>query len=291
MQNDLFESTQNAPSGIRPRGRSPQGLYWIGTIPEQFFVPIAPLPLGCMYVRGQLETGEGTGFRHWQLLLVLVEKKRLPFVIATYPGGHWELSRSDAADAYVWKEQTRVEGTQFELGSRKLKRNSSKDWDTIRRNAQSGDLESIPSDVYIRCYNQIKRIRADHLVPIRVDRICYVFWGATGTGKSRNAWELAGDLAYAKDPCTKWWCGYRGQKSVIIDEFRGLINISHLLRWLDRYPVCVETKGSSEPLVASEIYITSNVDPRNWYPDLDEATRGALLRRMQITKYDRLNLN
>lgn len=290
MQNDLLEPAQPEPPRIRAGGRTPQGLYWIGTMPEQSFVPIAPLPLGCLYVRGQLETGEGTGYRHWQLLLVLAEKKRLSFVTSTYPGGHWELSRSDAADAYVWKEQTRVEGTQFELGARKLKRNSEKDWGVIRTFAQSGDLESIPADVYVRCYNQIKRIRADHLVPVRVDRVCHVFWGPTGTGKSRRAWDLGGDLAYAKDPCTKWWCGYRGQQSVIIDEFRGLINISHLLRWLDRYPVCVETKGSSEPFVAREIFITSNVDPRNWYPDLDEATRGALLRRMQITHFDGINL-
>jgi len=32
--------------------------------------------------------------------------------------GHWELSRSDAAAEYVWKEDTRVPGTQFEFGSR-----------------------------------------------------------------------------------------------------------------------------------------------------------------------------
>lgn len=68
--------------------------------------------------------------------------------------------------------------------------------------------------------------------------------------------------------------------AVIIDEFRGVIDISHILRWLDRYPVRVERKGSSMPLKAKNIWITSNIAPREWYPGLDEATLEALLRRL-----------
>jgi len=34
--------------------------------------------------------------------------------------------------------------------------------------------------------------------------------------------------------------GYRGQEHVVFDEFRGGIDISHVLRWFDRYPVIVE---------------------------------------------------
>ena len=70
---------------------------------------------------------------------------------------------------------------------------------------------------------------------------------------------------------------------VILDEFRGDIDISHLLRWLDRYPVIVELKGSSAPLVAEKIWITSNLHPSSWYPLLDAATYAALERRLQIT--------
>lgn len=92
--------------------------------------------------------------------------------------------------------------------------------------------------------------------------------------------------SYAKDPRTKWWCGYKGQQHVIIDEFRGAIDISHMLRWLDRYPVYVEKKGGSTPLAATTIWITSNISPREWYPDVDEATMEALLRRLTITHFN-----
>jgi len=113
-----------------------------------------------------------------------------------------------------------------------------------------------------------------------------VFWGRTGTGKSYRAWHEAGLDAYVKDPRTKWWCSYKGQENVVLDEFRGAIDVSHLLRWLDCYPVLVEIKGGSRPLLARKIWITSNLDPRLWYSDLDQETLDALLRRLNITHFN-----
>jgi hypothetical protein len=55
-----------------------------------------------------------------------------------------------------------------------------------------------------------------------------------------------------------------------------------LLRWFDRYPVRVEIKGSSRPSHVERVWITSNVDPRSWYPELDLSTQEALMRRLQI---------
>lgn len=112
-----------------------------------------------------------------------------------------------------------------------------------------------------------------------------MYYGATGTGKSRKAHEEAGVGAYVKDPRSKFWCGYRGESHVIIDEFRGGIDVSHMLRWLDRYPVRVEIKGSSVPLKADKIWITSNLHPDDWWPDLDEETKRAIRRRVQITHF------
>jgi len=125
------------------------------------------------------------------------------------------------------------------------------------------------------------------LAPRCILRTCEVFWGDTETGKSRRAWGEAGLHAYSKDPRTKWWCGYQGQEHVVIDEFRGTIDIAHLLRWLDRYPVTVETKGGAKSLVAEKIWITSNISPDQWYPDLDPETLNALKRRLKITHFNK----
>lgn len=117
------------------------------------------------------------------------------------------------------------------------------------------------------------------MVPMVRESTCNVYWGPTGTGKTRTAWEEAGLDSFPKDPNTKWWDGYRGQRNVIIDEFRGSISISHMLRWLDCYPVSVEPKGGGTPLAACKFWITSNLPPEKWYPDLDEDTFKALRRR------------
>jgi len=140
--------------------------------------------------------------------------------------------------------------------------------------------QGIPADITIRYYRSLVSIASDFEQPVAVEKTVNVFHGRTETGKSRRAWEEAGVDAYPKDPRTKWWDGYKGQKHVVIDEFRGAIDISHMLRWLDRYPVRVERKGSSICLRATTFWITSNLHPDCWYLDLDEATKLAFKRRL-----------
>jgi len=56
-----------------------------------------------------------------------------------------------------------------------------------------------------------------------------------------------------------------------------------MLRWLDRYPVTIETKGSGTVLKCKKIWITSNVDPRLWYAGkITEEQVEALMRRMTV---------
>lgn len=196
--------------------------------------------------------------------------------------GHYELTYSKAVDEYVWKDETSL-GERFELGKKNLRRNSKVDWDEIKANAIAGSLESVPSDVFIRYYHSLKRISQDYLRPVGSPKTVHVLWGSTGTGKSHRAWEAFPD-AYSKDPRTKWWTGYRGEKAVIIDEFRGGIDIAHILRWTDRYPVQVETKGGSTALQSTVIVFTSNISPDSWYPELDGETLAALFRRLNVVK-------
>ena len=67
-----------------------------------------------------MEIGEGTGYRHWQLLVSFAKKGSLQGVIAVFGRGiHAELTRSQFAQAYCQKEESRVTGTTFELGKGK----------------------------------------------------------------------------------------------------------------------------------------------------------------------------
>lgn len=63
------------------------------------------------------------------------------------------------------------------------------------------------------------------------------------------------------------------------------IDISHILRWLDRYPVRVEIKGGSKPLMATKFWITSNLPPSRWWPELDQETLDAFMRRVTVEEF------
>lgn len=263
---------------------SPQGQIWILTIKEADWTKPQECNSPVRYIKGQLEEGAG-GFRHWQLVVHFARSVRMAAVKRHFAASaHCELTRSAAAESYVWKQDTRI-GEPFEIGSRPMQRSREKDWDQIWESAKAGNIDAIPPDVRIRSYANLRRIQSDHMEPQPQERIIFVFCGRTGTGKSKRAWEEAGWHAFPKIPSTKFWDGYRQHEHVVIDEFRGQIGIEHLLRWFDRYPVSVEIKGSCLPLLATKIWVTSNLHPRDWYPSLDEETRDALLRRLRITVF------
>lgn len=131
-----------------------QGRYWLGTLYN--WTPPDALPDSCTWIKGQKEICPTTSREHYQVIAGFKRAVRLAAVKRAVGNGHWELTRSDAADAYVWKEQTSVEGSRFELGAKAIRRNVAGDWQKIKADAQRGALEEIPADIYIRYYRTLK---------------------------------------------------------------------------------------------------------------------------------------
>lgn len=267
----------------RPRTEPRQGMYWLCTAPHHTFTPYH-LPF-CNWLLGQLEIGEG-GYLHWQFVIGLKKKMSVVALKRLFmPEVHFKYSTNAGANDYCLKEETRVSGTQFEFGSRALKRNSKADWDKIFDHAKKGELDQIPADIRFHSYRTIKQIAADFARPVRMERSCIVYWGPTNNGKSHRAWEEAesyGEHVYPKCSRTKWWCGYRNEEYCVMDEFDGAIDIVYLLRWLDKWPTGVEPKGSYACLNVKKWWITSNVHPKEWYPNAKPEHIAALLRRMTV---------
>jgi len=110
----------------------------------------------------------------------------------------------------------------------------------------------------------------------------YIFWGASGTGKTRKATSDYTDAYIITKPNSDgnlWWDGYQGQETVILDEFYGWIKYDMLLRLLDRYPIQVPVKGGFVKLRAHRWILTSNKPWTDWYPNIDDTS--ALKRRIQ----------
>lgn len=84
------------------------------TIPQSNWTP-GGLPDGVVYLKGQLEQGAEGGYMHWQVLCLLSSKGTLRTIREVFGTNelHAELTRSRAANDYVWKDDTAVEGTRF----------------------------------------------------------------------------------------------------------------------------------------------------------------------------------
>ena len=85
----------------------------------------------------------------------------------------------------------------------------------------------------------------------------------------------------------KWWDGYHGEETVIFDDFKGFSMRLHDFQLIvDRYPVKVETKGSTVELSATRLVFTSNKHPSEWYSE-DADPEGTVMRRINEFCADR----
>lgn len=107
----------------------------------------------------------------------------------------------------------------------------------------------------------------------------YVYYGETGVGKTRKAFEEAvGPYVHSGG---EWFDGYSGEPDVIFDDFGGSeFKLTYLLKLLDRYPMKVPVKGGFVNWVPYKIWITSNYPPKEWFPNAKDEHVRALLRRL-----------
>lgn len=243
------------------------------TMREDIVDPVA-------YMVYQREISPTTNAEHWQGYLEFKTRVRVQQVKAFLQdnAAHIEKRRgsSEQASLYCKKADTRKPGTEpIELGIRTEqtagKRN---DLEEIKEKIDLGIEEAAIADEHFgswcRHYKAFERYKRIKTAARDWETKVFVVCGETGVGKSRTARELYPN-AYWK-PRSNWWCGYTGQKVVIIDDFYGWLSWDLLLRLCDRYPLDVETKGGSVAFVAETIVITSNKDYSEWYkPEIDKA--------------------
>lgn len=97
-----------------------------------------------------------------------------------------------------------------------------------------------------------------------------VYYGETGANKTRRVYDqVVLDEFYCWQPGNgPWFDGYLGQDTVLFDEFRGQLPFGTMLSLLDGYPGRkVPVKGSFVDWSPKNIFITSPLHPRDWYPD------------------------
>ena len=111
-----------------------------------------------------------------------------------------------------------------------------------------------------------------------------IYFGKTGAGKTRKAVDDNPSL-YIVDQGTNgnvWFTGYKGESTILVDDFYGWIKYSFLLRFTDRYSNRLPVHQGSTPNLATKIIFTSNERPSQWYRNIDMS---AFFRRVDECWY------
>lgn len=115
----------------------------------------------------------------------------------------------------------------------------------------------------------------------------YWFWGATGTGKSRRAFDEAPDAWVSGNIVNNFvFDGYNGEEDVILDDLRpNQMKFQELLRVFDRYPFRVRVLGGSREFVAKRIFVTTTKPPSLFYENRTDEDIMQLIRRIEVVEH------
>jgi len=162
-------------------------------------------------------------------------------------------------------------------------------WKRIIEAAEAGDNEWLKENeprVYAEGERTILSIRKRaRAAPETLESMDNEWWyGPTGTGKSRKAYE-ENPKAFRKDPKERWWDGYEGQDVVIIDDF-DKFQVSQggdMKRWMDHYPFMAAYKGGYMEIRPKKIIVTSNYSPDQIWEDTE--TVDPIKRRVKLVRF------
>lgn len=164
----------------------------------------------------------------------------------------------------------------------------------IKGNMEIKDFVSLyPSMNLLGSYSRLKAnltaLRLDLRPLPRRQQVCGKWLiGEPGVGKSHLARTVTEGNLFVKLQ-TKWWCGYAGQKYVLLEDLSKpgphsalpLLDLAYYLKiWTDKWDSVGETKGGANvPLAYSSFWVSSNYTIEEIFEGLEDRSLLAAIKR------------
>ena len=241
----------------------------------------------------QLEKGNNTQYKHYQLYLENEEPIRFETIKNLLPMAHIEKRNGTKKQAfeYCTKIDTRLHGF-WEFGDRPDFNNSSeskkskKEEFLLAVNNGASDRElllNFPTIFTKKLVDEYRNVLGINLnQDIRDIKVTYIF-GLSGVGKSSYIRRMykANDIYIVSDYERDPFGSYNGQKCIVFEEFRSNFPLSVFLQYLDIYPLSLPSRYQNKQALYTDIYIISNWTLDNQYINVPQVDRDALLRRIK----------
>lgn len=256
---------------------------------ERKWEPFQSLPESVKYIVFQLEKCPKTGKKHYQGFLQTKDPIRIGGAkkLLKCDWAHLEVTKGSPEQnrKYCSKSQTRV-GETIEFGTLTQGRGARTDLARLHSAIKQGksfeELMEIDFGACLRYSKGIEKAISMYAKNIDTPKKVYLYWGDSGTGKSKSAAEKFPEAWWK--PEGEWFDGYEGQNEVIIDDFTpGSIKTGLLLKLLDRYPLRVPVKGGFKVWKPKKIIITSNYPIEEW--KIPAKSFDAVKRRIHVIKH------
>lgn len=208
------------------------------------------------------EIAPTTGTPHIQGYVYLTSQQTLSSFIKKLKGAHIDVCKGspEANQAYCSKSKILFEDGSIPAQGKRT------DIDDVRDEIAAGGQVMTRVTATGRSYQAMKAcslILVYHEPKRHKRPKVYWYYGPTGTGKSHAAEHhpMVTDPYFA-DSTSRWWDGYDGHETIIIDDFRSTFcTFEWLLKLLDKKPLRLECKGGSRQCQATRIFITCPFHP------------------------------
>lgn len=247
------------------------------------------LPIHMKYLIYGEETCPDTGKTHWQTYVYFFNAKTFTAVQKIFSGNHIEQAiRSPEENMAYCAKDLKFK----EFGERPSQGKRSDLQDLAKRVINGDSVDSIAIDDPMAFHQYGRTLERIETIALRTKyRTEYTegiwYWGETGVGKSHKAFEgfdPKTHYLYRKD--NGWWDGYKGQETVIINEFRGAIAYEDMLELVDKWPYYVNSRGREGiPFISKRVIVTSSLPPEEVYKKRNKQdSLHQLLRRFKVIK-------